>query len=124
MGWYDVSKPNLSKGDQKAMEETAKRKDIIIINAAKGDAVVIMNVEKYINEANSQLSDKRNYKMLYKKIQRYNTVIWLATQLAGLKKKTYFLNNWLTDWKASIQKPLKYTFHQKYIKKIIQEDQW
>ena len=63
------------------MEETAKRKDIIIINAAKGDAVVIMNAEKYINEANRQLSDKRNYKMLYKKIQRYNTVIWLATQL-------------------------------------------
>ena len=79
MRWYDISKPNVSKGDQKAMEKTAKRKDIIIINAAKGDAVVIMNVEKYINEANRQLSDKRNYKMLHKKIQRYSTVIWLAT---------------------------------------------
>ena len=57
-------KPNLSKGEQKAMEELAKRKDIIITNADKGSAVVIMDVEKYINEANSQLSNKRNYKKL------------------------------------------------------------
>ena len=57
-------KPNPSKGEQKAMEELAKRKDIIITNADKGGAVVIMDVEKYINEANRQLSDKRNYKKL------------------------------------------------------------
>ena len=57
-------KPNLSKGEQKAMEELAKRKDIIITSADKGGAVVIMDVEKYINEANRQLSDKRNYKKL------------------------------------------------------------
>ena len=57
-------KPNLSKGEQKAMEELAKRKDIIITNADKGGAVVIMDVEKYINEANRQLSDKHNYKKL------------------------------------------------------------
>ena len=42
------------------MEELAKRKDIFIANADKGGAVVIMDVEKYINEANRQLSDKRN----------------------------------------------------------------
>ena len=57
-------KPNLSKAEQKAMEELEKRKDIIITNADKGGAVVIMDVEKYINEANRQLSDKRNYKKL------------------------------------------------------------
>ena len=57
-------KPNLSTGEQKAMEKLAKRKDIIITNADKGGAVVIINVEKYINEANRQLSDKRNYKKL------------------------------------------------------------
>ena len=57
-------KPNLSKAEQKAMEELEKRKDIIITNADKGGAVVIINVEKYINEANRQLSDKRNYKKL------------------------------------------------------------
>ena len=57
-------KPNLSAGEQKAMEKLAKRKAIIITNADKGGAVVIINVEKYINEANRQLSDKRNYKKL------------------------------------------------------------
>ena len=57
-------KPNLSKVEQKAMEELAKRKDIIITNADKGSAVVTMDVEKYINEANRQLSNKRNYKKL------------------------------------------------------------
>ena len=41
------------------MEELTKRKDIIITNADKGGAVVIMDVEKYINEANHQLSDKQ-----------------------------------------------------------------
>ena len=57
-------KSNLSKGEQKAMEELAKRKYIVITSADKGVAVVIIEVEKYINEANRQLSDKRNYKKL------------------------------------------------------------
>ena len=46
------------------MEEFAKIKDIIITNADKGGPVVIMDVEKYINEANCELSKKRNYKDL------------------------------------------------------------
>ena len=39
--------PNLSKGEQKAMEEEEleKRKDIIITNADKGGAVVVMDVD-------------------------------------------------------------------------------
>ena len=53
---------NLSKGEQKAMEELAKRKNIIIINVDKGGDVVVMDVERYINEANHQLSNKCNYK--------------------------------------------------------------
>ena len=39
-------KPNLSKGEEKAMEELAKRKYIVITNADKGGGVVIMDVEK------------------------------------------------------------------------------
>ena len=50
-------KQNLSKGEQKSMEEFAKRKEIIITNADEGGAVVVMGVEKYINEANHQLSN-------------------------------------------------------------------
>ena len=40
----------------------AKRKDLIITNADKGGAVVIM--DSYIKEANRQLSDKASYKQL------------------------------------------------------------
>ena len=46
------------------MKELAKRKDLFITNADKGGVVVIMDVEKYINETNHQLSDRCNYKTL------------------------------------------------------------
>ena len=46
------------------MEELAKRKDLIITNADKGGAVVIMDADSYIKEANQQLSDKARYKLL------------------------------------------------------------
>ena len=76
------------------MEELTKRKYIIITNADKGGAVVIMDVEKYINEDNRQLSDK------HKKIQRYNTVIWLTIRLTGLKKN--LLSKELADGLKSV----------------------
>ena len=40
------------------MEELAKRKDLIITNAEKGGAVILMDTGNYIKEANQQLSDK------------------------------------------------------------------
>ena len=58
------AKPNLSKMEQKAMEELAKRKDVIMANADKDGALVIMDLEKYIKEANRQLSEKHIYKTL------------------------------------------------------------
>ena len=40
-------KANLPKGEQKVMEEFAKRKNILLItDASKDSAVVIMDVEK------------------------------------------------------------------------------
>ena len=89
-------KPNLSKGEQKVIEELAKRKDIIITNAYKGGAVVIMDVEKYINERTASYRMNATTRR-YKKTQRYNTVIWLTIQLTSLRKKICFLKNWLTD---------------------------
>ena len=83
-------KPNLSKGEQKAIEELAKRKDLIITNADKGGTLVIMDVEKCINEADRKLSDKHNYKKLQETQH-------LTIQLTGLKKKIYFLKTLLTD---------------------------
>ena len=44
------------------MAELAKRKNIIITNVDKGGTVVVMDIERYINEVNRQLSNKCNYK--------------------------------------------------------------
>ena len=44
-------KDNLTKGGQKALEELSKRDDIIITNADNGGAMVIMDINKYISEA-------------------------------------------------------------------------
>ena len=57
-------KPNLAYKEYAAMEELAKRKDLIITNADKGGIVVIMDTDIYIKEANRQLSDKASYKQL------------------------------------------------------------
>ena len=46
------------------MEQLAKREDLIITNADKGGAVVIMDTDSYITEANRQSSDKASYKQL------------------------------------------------------------
>ena len=48
------------------MKELSDHKDIIITKAAKRGAVVIMDVEDYINEAHRQLNNKDRYKMLNK----------------------------------------------------------
>ena len=57
-------KSNLTYKEHAAMEELAKRKDLIITNADKGGAVVIMDTDSYIKEANGQLSYKTSYKQL------------------------------------------------------------
>ena len=57
-------KPNLTYKEHTAMEELAKRKELLITNAVKGGAMVIMKTDSYIKEANHQLSDKASYKQL------------------------------------------------------------
>ena len=46
------------------MKDLDKGKDIIVATAEKSRAVVIMDIENYIKEADHQLSDKSNYKIL------------------------------------------------------------
>ena len=53
---------NLTKGERKALKELADRDDIIITKADKGGAVVIIDVEDYIKEAEHQLNNKDTYK--------------------------------------------------------------
>ena len=45
-------KPNLTHKEHIAMQELAKRKSLIITNAHKGGAVVIMDTDTYIKESN------------------------------------------------------------------------
>ena len=61
-----ISKANLTKKDKTAMEERAKRADIIVENADKDRTLVIMNTDHYINEAICELSDRYIYKQLLK----------------------------------------------------------
>ena len=46
------------------MKHLAKQRDLIITTADKGSAVVIMDTENSIKEANLQLSNKNSYKTL------------------------------------------------------------
>ena len=55
---------NLSKPEEEALTNLKKRTDIILINADKGGALTILNLEDYINEANRQLSDTTLYQEL------------------------------------------------------------
>ena len=55
---------NLTQEEIKAMNELKSREDIIITRADKGGAVIIMDVEKYIEEAQRQLSNQNAYKKL------------------------------------------------------------
>ena len=51
-------------GEREAVKELSKREDIIINNADKGGAVVIVDTNDYIKEAERQLDDKDNYHIL------------------------------------------------------------
>ena len=57
-------KQNLTKGELEELKQLEKRLDIIISNADEEGAVVIMDTDKYIGEADRQLSDSTNYKKL------------------------------------------------------------
>ena len=55
-------KDNLTKGEQKTLEDLSKRDDIIITNADKEGAIVITDIDKYISETQCQLHNENNCK--------------------------------------------------------------
>lgn len=57
-------RPNLSIKEKEALQNLADRHDIVIKPADKGGAIVIMNRDDYIKEADRQLSDTSFYKVL------------------------------------------------------------
>ena len=54
----------MSKKEEDALQNLSKRDDIIIAKADKGGAIVIVDVDDYIQEANRQLDNKEFYKKL------------------------------------------------------------
>ena len=55
---------NLDKAESQALKDLMKRDDIVICNADKGGAVVILDVKDYVKEAMRQLGDTNFYKVL------------------------------------------------------------
>ena len=55
---------NLKKGEQRTLKELSKNDETITTNADKGGTIVIIDIDKYISEAQHQLNDKNNYKKL------------------------------------------------------------
>ena len=58
------TRSNLTKGEIDSLNELKNRDDIIVTKADKGGAVVIMNVDDYIKEANRQLDNTEFYTKL------------------------------------------------------------
>ncbi|CAF4506330.1 unnamed protein product, partial [Didymodactylos carnosus] len=58
--------PNMRKEEYKALNGLAKRKDIVVKQADKGQAIVVMSKEVYEEKANTLLRDTRNYIYLSK----------------------------------------------------------
>ena len=59
-----LSRDNLKKCGGEALLNLQERDDIIITKAEKGGAVIILDIKDYIDEANRQINDTKNYKQL------------------------------------------------------------
>ena len=59
-----VPKSNLIKNETDALQQLSQRDDNIITKADKGGAVVIIDVDDYIREANRQLNNTDFYKKI------------------------------------------------------------
>lgn len=81
-------KPNLTEEEKKALEQLIKNRHIVIKQADKGSAVVIMSRDQYILEANRQLQDRTYYEKLKKPIY-LQTVPTVHKILDELCKKKY-----------------------------------
>lgn len=85
------------------MEEVAKRSDIILKNADKGDTVVINDLDKFISEAIGQLCDKHHYKALQEDPTLQHSKLVNDTS-ETFKKENFVSKKWPTDIKPSVQK--------------------
>ena len=67
---------NLNKMERRALSDLQKREDIIITKTDKGGATVIIDVEDYIREANSQLENTEFYEKLnFNPTEGYSNIV-------------------------------------------------
>ena len=104
------------------MKHLAKRRDIIIITAEKGGAVVILETENYIKEANRQLSDKNIYNTLQTDpTLQHNKMV--NDTLDRFKNESLLSKKNCRRTECNKSKDTKtFILHPKYKKKIIQGD--
>ena len=117
-----ILKSNLTYKEHTAMKELTKRKDFILTNVGKGGAVVIMDTDSWIKEANRQLSGKASYKQLTQDptLQHKRMI----NQTIETFKNEKLLPQKTTDGlKVSNLKTPKLIFQQKSINQIILEYQ-
>ena len=94
--------PNLGKGEREAIKELSKREDIMITNADKGGAVVLVDTNDYIKEPERQLNDKDNHHIVPQDPTLGNNK--LAKQaIDGFKKENLITEKFQTDLKRQIR---------------------
>ena len=82
----------------------------------------MMDVHKYIKEANHQLSDKRNYNTLHEDLMLQHSN--LVNDTNDRIKKENLLSKKLVDGLKSVNpKPQSFTFHPQCMKKATQQNQ-
>lgn len=103
------------------MKHTAKRMEVIITTEDKGSAVVVLDTENYIKEANSQLFDKINYKTLQTDRALQHDKLGNDT-LDQFKNKKILSKTTAEELKVINPKTSKFYITPKIHKKIIQDD--
>ena len=114
---------NLREDEKLALKYLSKRDDIIITNADKSGAVVIIHVNDYSREAKCQLNDPRNYKVPAKDPATTNND--LINQTIGTFTKEQLINDSNANGlKNPSLEPRSFTYLQKVTKKVTQVVLW
>ena len=100
---------NLSEKEQKLLGDVNVRDDIVITNADKGGAVVIMDEKNYLEECERQLNNIKNYNCLQKGPTETNNEL-VHSVIKRLENEKLFSKNIVEALKInSPQNPSFYT---------------
>jgi len=62
--WRPPPRKNISREEEKALEDLAKDKSVTILPANKGRAVVVMNTNDYTEKVNNLLNNDKTYQKI------------------------------------------------------------